>query len=592
MTTALTHSERRELTRARVAQARMSSELMSLAMTRLARSPVAQSCLEDRATYGQGYDAASRGRLEPGREPSGGSADRHLSTFDRAKMRRRCQQLLRNDFIAKNLVSGVEALVIGDGPRFRIGSADKRFNKAAQALLNAWARGPVDDRQSVDLAGLLGDCVAACCSDGRGCLLPLKTGRNDRAAVQFIEDERIVNPNGRGNDREHVNGITFDSRNRPRLVNIAEWEDGGWYPRVANTVARPVADVVLFNNPLTQAPNVTAAPPALHPIVHTLELVHDTSDSVSTSYYIATLFSIIRKVVEPDAYQAMLDDTITDERGETQKVRDLMAGIEETMGANESIEQVKPEHPTTQWQEFAWTQLQLVAASLGLPPEIAYYRFLKNFSASKGALALSHRRLAKWRTMVRTISLRLARWRLATAVRAGELIDDNGAVLDERSMPPIGWDRIECVLPGQPVIDLNDEIEGLERGYGLNLWTHDAMVHRANPGADPDEIIEARSREIEKMRRLGVLEEGRDGGLLIGDKTIAESIATKIEAGELDADTALGLLVETIGLTKRAARSIVEPARRAYEKRLAEAQENEDDDAEDTDEDASALDAA
>jgi capsid protein len=424
-------------TRARIAQLRRDAEVADLVSMRA-------------KALSSSFTDAKRTRLRPGSLPPAGSGQAHRDRWTREKLRRECQQLLRNNPIAIALVERVCDLVVGDGPRLACLSGDEAWNEEAQRLFAEWSEeAEITGRHS--LADCFGNALTACHTDGR--LLWIKASDGGEGRLQEIEDERIGRPTA-GSDTDTLKGgVEINAAGRPTKYWITEWRGDG-----ANTTteARGIDArfVIELANPRVRMPGVYAPEPILSSVIHELELLDDSVESTALAYRIATMLAMVIKTANPaDTLSAFVaasgadgDYTTTPASGDPTEF-EWQPGSTLHLAPGEEAGQITPEHPATGVDKYAWMMVQIVGARLGVPVDLSHFVMDGNYSATRARLAVAWRAQAATRRMIGRAFRKVARWKLTEWVNKGVLPEVEG------------WDRFECKLAPMLLLDPKAEIE-------------------------------------------------------------------------------------------------------------------------------------
>ena len=462
---------------------------------------------------GNGFESARPNRLKSSWTSRGGSADSWRPVQMLEAMRQQCQSLARNDHLVQGLLGREQDLTIGEGITFQVASDDPEFNNAVEKWAQGWMDGPCDDAGYVRADGLSsGRGIAQLCRHALGAfatdgdIFALLT---DRGTVQMVEAQRVRNPGGGfdRSDRGLVNGVRFDASGRVAGYSIAEWEttSGGAYPKWEATEVP--AEYVLHLRGLSggDCPNVTRPEPGLQAMVGALGLIGEYIEDTAAASKIALLFGLISKTEYPQDFPAQIpgaratDQTNADGTSYQRTELELEPAFVAHLKPGESIEQVKPEHPTTVFGDYVKNVLTLLGATRGLPLVLWLLDFGGlNFSSAKSAVLLAYIGIESRRAeLVRQFLRPLLRWRVAMALRRGEI---PGASIDK---VPEGWDKFEFYFPTMPVLEPEKQYDAAVKGINGRLVLPSAMVKQFS-GMEFNEFVARFAAEQAAMKAAGI----------------------------------------------------------------------------------------
>lgn len=491
------------------------------------------------------FRTARRSRLRGGSStmPQGGSADSHRDFTTLDALRRQCRSLVRNEPLARAMVTRTAEMAFPGEPRVQFKSDSAEFNRDAEAWVHQWMRACWHQAAISPDGNLVGR------SMGDGCRLALAEAMRagdcwvlpttDRGLLQMIEAERVLNPagvgyggaggisygrvkNGGADGNLIVNGVEYDEFDVPVAVHIGRWNKatGGQRIEAEKALSRVEMNTILhLPHPRLDEVNLTRPEPGLTCLVHQFEQIRSYVANVATAAEMAAIFGLLIKQDRPADIGVQLpgelvDKTTSDGTTYSQKQADLEPGFMFGLRPGESVEQVKAEQPTTQFSDFVKTNLGMMAAEHGLPMVLWMLDMSAvNFSSARVAMLLAAAVLDVWRDWaIRRMVNPSVRWRmklaLADAVKDGQGINGRWGV----GMPggvPTGWDRIEVTFAPLPVVNPYDQYlaESFAIDKGLKSFS---QVMRAL-GYDPTEAAEEQAADRKMREKLGILPMNQPG---------------------------------------------------------------------------------
>lgn len=391
-------------------------------------------------------------------------------------------------------------------------TANRRFNEAAERLWRDWfGSAACDVRGLATGAELLGQMVRDTHLDGD--LLWIGT-REHGGTIQLVEAARVINPGSRQDDAKPeaegperdplrdraatVGGVEVDRVGRVVAYHVAPWGpnehtiDAGRTERVA--AAPPGLDQFggarLLVPPRHRSANQTRGEPAYAACVGRFESLNRLSEAVRVAYEMAAASGLVARTVSPVEYMANRassgDEPTTVRDGQTFPYIDMAPGMFEVIGNTEELVQIKPEHPSAQYEPLVLLELMAIGADQGLAALLAMLDFRQvNFHASRTAVVLTYRTIRRLQAWLLAHVLRpLYRWKLRRWIKAGML-----PYVD-------GWSECQFSFPPAPVLDPEKEMKAAALGLDKGILTHQAAI--AATGRDETFEENAATRAAEK----------------------------------------------------------------------------------------------
>lgn len=528
------------------------------------RSLERESARRDRMIYSGSYPQTQRSRMGFGGSAggagpaAGGPAWAHADQVSIRTLRRDCQAVVRSNPIAGALVSMMQDLVVGTGPTLRAQSGDPDFNTKAETLWWDFFHGDGSVCGCrVDASGLgtgptrLRQIVADCLTDGGaldialedGSFQPVETERLVSVPLKMLEalvvgapqPPRMLTPGlmdqdwftadggviggmvlgPKGNIEAYVVGEYSGMGGGVGGVGGASW---GWTGALENPKLVDAGAVLYVPAAALSRTNLYRPEPVLAACLERLEQLEGIASSVRGAFYIATLFGAIVTSETPGLDQMAApgelvprdssDSASTISPNERQEI--LEPGMIKYMRKGEGVSQVKPEHPSTEYESYVMMELTQVAAHVGCPILLALGDPRQtNYSGYRAMLSIAHRKFRVWRFELETrwlnvmygrfIRRMLAEGRLqaprasAAAADGGGDQHQNGAMMLNHA-----W-----TWPPQPVLDPVAEIDAQSRAVAANLRTMQEAMAQMD-GTDFDDELSAMARERRMMREAGL----------------------------------------------------------------------------------------
>lgn len=421
---------------------------------------------------------ADRNRTRGGRRGPIGSADAHADSVTLEKLIRDCTALTRNNLLAQAVVAARSDHVVGHSPTVEARSEDEAWNRDVEMRWAEWCDGACDVTGQMSFAEI---CGAVCESwDDAGGIIANKVdlGHN-RVGLEMIEVVRLMNERGGADRRGMHGGVEYNALGRPVAYWLADWNDQmtslGRTPRRYDATG-----MWLVNNPHLQRVGQHRTVPRLASVVDRFETIERAGTSTWGAYELATYIALFIKNRLPESisiedYMAYAQVGAGEASSVAQaKDRGVWKPLSVLEGApGEEIQQVKPEHPTTGFDQMFWTELQAICSAMGMPPELVYMRFVRNYSASRSAISVGWKKVLKYQEVMKRRFIRpVYHWWLANEQLAGRV----------RIKPDPEWKRCEVILPGMPVLDPKVETEALGNQLSLGLCLHEDALRQLGKG--------------------------------------------------------------------------------------------------------------
>jgi capsid protein len=467
------------------------------------------------AVHGSFDNARRNPPRSSGRAPlAAPGAHRDRSSLD--ALIRDSQALARNDHAVRAMLAAQRDLVVGAHPGVEAATADESWNDRAEALFAEWAEA-ADPAGLMSLWDLAGDILTRCETDG-GVLV--HRVRADRPAVELVDAIRIRN-RASAPDREGLtHGVETDGRGRVTGYWLARWSPDGTRLETGGEIFVPAGVAWLINAPRLLSAGQLRAEPGLSPIIDRLETLNSAWEAAMIAYETAASIGLaaIRDLADsPESIGEMIaggaDEPVV--RGEAIWAHGLVMDFQ----AGTQLQQVKGEHPKMEFQEAYWMELQTLCASMDLPLELVFYRYIRNFHASRSAIATAWRRIERRQEWLARVFVRpLWKWFVKEEIAAGRLAEIEG------------WDRCRVYLAPMPVLDPRIEIDAVLGAIHGGLMTHEDGLMRFGY-RDRAAFLRKRGREIG---------EAMEAGIAVGEMSARRTVVETVDETEEIVDERTG----------------------------------------------------
>lgn len=491
----------REEARAQAAEARLRTKVAN-AQSRMF-GPARPMSLGD-------YPAAKRTRLKTGSRPQTGSGDAQLDSATATELRNLSRRAARANPVARALGKRITDMTVGRGMSLQVQSGDEEFDRACERYFETWAE-DCEVRAHFTFAQVqrhfaqepffAGDLL---------CVLAL-TDVGPR--LQLIDAERIADPVGTNGQISNgqmaksdtakrpftVGGVELDGVGRVLAYHVAEYSQAGKSMGLTATRSVRVAaeNAVFLADPMR--PSQTRGEPGLCAVLGTLEHLDNMVESHVVAARMAACQGLIIKTAFPALTQAgMLGATVARTNAgtgasEEERHLEFKPGGVQHLKPGEEVEQVKPEYPATNFENFVRMLVRLVGSDVGLPLELLLLDYSQtNFHSARSAMTQAYRGIEARQQLIVNRALKpIYRFVIGDALSRGLL-----------KMPKTGlWDKHRWAPPPKPVFDPKLEAEANHLAVMTNQTTLTDVLQGA--GRDFDETIAVRSREVKAQRAAG-----------------------------------------------------------------------------------------
>ena len=368
------------------------------------------------------------------------SANEAISA-DLPDLRARSRDLVRNVPVATGAIETVTTSVVGDGlvlkasvDRDVLGlspDAADAWQKQAEREFAVWADRPdftsrlnFDEMQALALRSVLES----------GDLLVVRRRRFDLGdtyglKLQFVEADRLSNPNGKSNSSSLVDGVELDPDGRPVAYHISTRHPDdiaasqrSWkrYEIFSNTTGNPLILHLYRQLRVDQARGV----PYLAPVIEAIKQVGQYSEAEITAAVVSAMFTVFIETPNPEDENgnpiigASGEGTSADEKTEVQ----LGNGAIQPLLPGEKANIPDPARPNPNFDGFVMAMSRHIGVALELPVELLLKSFQSSYSASRASLEMAWQMFRTRRTWLAwKFCQPVYEWVITEAVASGRL---------------------------------------------------------------------------------------------------------------------------------------------------------------------------
>ena len=425
------------------------------------------------------YRNSKRDRLRSGSRGPIGSNNAHHDSRTIEDLIRDCTQLGRNNYLARAIMNAHADHVVGNNITVEARTDDDDWNDQAEDMFAHWAD------QACDITGQqslteISTAIINRWDDSGGVLANKTLDAGGRLRLEMIDVVRLMNPS-RASDSKYMHGGVelSESTGEPIKYHIADWNEQGtaldFNPKPYNAKS-----MLLVNNPRLQGVGQHRTAPRLASTIDRFETIETATTSTWKAYTLAafTALAITRTNPEGLSTENELAQAMV-QTGDASSVEDAIErgvwapGSVMEMMPGEGIEQVKPEHPSAGFDTMLWTELMAICAEQGLPLELVFMRFIKNYSASRSAIAVAWKKIQADQTaLIRRFLRPVYRAFIAQEQLAERL----------PRMPVSECYKCEFMMPTMPVLDPKAEVEGITMQMAAGLKLHEVALREMGGG--------------------------------------------------------------------------------------------------------------
>ena len=329
--------------------------------------------------------------------------------------------------------------------------------------------------------------------------------------VEYVEAERVTNPND-GMDTEWLqDGIEFDEDRRATRVWVRSQHPGEalfyavptWrgIPVYGSETGERQVLHCLEQRRLDQPRGV----PLLAPVIKPLKQSDEILGNELTAALVQSLFTVFIKTLAGDDDGLVLQDLSgTGEhfgpKPDPQELR-LGKGLIARLNPGEEIQLASTNRPNAQLDPFINSVLTMTGAGVGMPHELLVKRFQSSYSAARAAMLQAWRAFDRRQTwLVETALQSLWEWILDEAILRGYL---EAPGFHDDPYIRMAWCRAEWRGPTREQLDELKEVLAAERRVLAGFST---VAHETSglTGLDPDQVHAQRVLEVQRRVAAGL----------------------------------------------------------------------------------------
>lgn len=461
--------------------------------------------------YNGGYDGAKKNRPHENWIPGGGSADQDLLT-DLPDLRERSRDLIRNNGIATGAINTEVANIVGSGilPQSalnadRLGITQDRANAIQNQMEIAYERWKInaDSTNRLDFDDIQAMVQRQILENGEIIILPLmvENRRPYSLCLEMIEADRLDTPLNKITNSTIRRGVELGGRGQPVRYWIKKSHPGDLTigtPQTDDFVGVPAWNDMgrknVYHLFYQQRPGQSRGVPWF---AAALDIFKNMAEYMETEMVAARVAACISLVVTSSApFQNAAFNSAGNTDSGKKPVEYLEPGIIKYLKTGDSVTGFNPNRPGTTFEPFMERILRAIGVALDLPYELLAKDFSKtNYSSARAALlearrffTIRQKWLAKYLCQPCYEMVMEEAW-LRGEIDAPDFLDKKREYCRTRWIPN-GWQWVD------PVKEANGNKISLDN----NMTSLSKIL--ASSGDDLDEVLEARARELAKIKEL------------------------------------------------------------------------------------------
>jgi lambda family phage portal protein len=481
-----------------------------------------------------GYSGASRNRAAL-REwtPPASDAVTDLN-LDLQDLRARSRDLSRNSMLGAGAIKTTVSHSVGTGLSYqsridatRLGLTPEQasaWQDDTEARFRLWCESPnCDITRTQNFYGLQKMALQSVCESGDILALMVNVSLPDwpfDLALQFVEADRLCNPDFKADTDTLIEGIEFGANSAPAWYNVARHHPGSVrrraqqsWQRVPAFGARSGRRLALHIFDRTR-PGQVRGVPMLAPVIEALKQLSRYTEAELQAAVVNAVFSVFMKM-DPAAFGDLFDDdsasaytkSAAEWNGSLNSAGVDNGGKVVNLLPGEEPVTVTPGRPNPAFEQFFQAISAQIGAALEIPFEVLIKHFSSSYSASRGAMLDAWRFFMGRRDFLATELCQpvVEQW-LDMEVSAGRIAAP-GYFADPLIRK--AWCGSEWVGDGPGSIDPLKEVKAARERveFGTSTIAAESILH---DGKDWEQKHRQRTREVAARRAAGLEAELKD----------------------------------------------------------------------------------
>lgn len=402
------------------------------------------------------------------------------------------------------------------------------WERRVQTIFRSWAESEgCDLTRTQDFYGLQGLALRAVLESGDLLVIRRMQEReppNDvlGLTLQFIEADRVSNPNQRMDSENLTNGVETDEDGAPVAYHVQDTHPGDAF-RTGFAQPSQWTRVPAFGPETSerlsfllyerQRPGQTRGVPYLAPVIEPLKQLDRYTEAELDATVVSAMFTVFTKMEQDYAGESAnlgLPDEPTGDNVETADSGDIHLGKASIvdLAPGEDIEVADPTRPNQSFGAFTDRIIEQVGVALEIPFEVLKQHYGESYSAARAALQQAwdaYIRRRKW--LSRRFCQRVYSWALTEMVARG-LVDAPGYFRN----PVIrrAWQQTRWTGPSRTVIREDRQVEAATKRVEEGFSTREEET-AALTGGDFEKNVRQRRRERREMEEAGLKPASSEG---------------------------------------------------------------------------------
>jgi lambda family phage portal protein len=437
------------------------------------------------------YDGSNSTRHRPtqaGTVSFAEDEDKAAGSHGREQLRLECRDLRRNNALIAGLCERFADNVVGPGIHPQAKTESPEWNQRAEDYWREWCK-VCDVRQRVDMREIQRLAVQMRLLAGEVAII-----LTDGGQLQPIEPDRICTPGKL--DADQRKNVVDGFRVEPRTGMVM-----GAYvlPRDGNGSVDEAADydyiarenLIHLTRPFRfdQVRGIPDFAPVINSLVDWQALNQSTLNSAQKQ-------AMTSHVIKKDGGVGSIGARLGDQSVGEVRFEKFEDGQNYYMKPGEDVIPLGVTQPGASFMAYSEMLLRIIGAALGLPYEFLLLDFSKgSYSSSRAALLQTYRTFTSWQEWIDRAMQRTWNWRIAKAIKAGELPQ---APLDARGISQ--WYRVQWSHPEWEWVDPQNQQQSDLMAFQLGSKSHSEITRKR--GRDTEEVLRDKAKDMQTAARL------------------------------------------------------------------------------------------